>query len=79
MASDKITLTYFTQYTVSRSIEKNLFIGSISCDDRLVNKLRNVDYVTTRSEIKKLYCFLKFTIFETIEIFHRLITNERKL
>ena len=35
-------------------MDKNPFIGSISCDDqhRSANKVRNADHVTTRSEVK---------------------------
>ena len=58
-------------------MDKNPFIGSISCDDRhrSANKVRNADHVTTRSEVQALF----FTIFETTEILHRLITNKKKM
>ena len=40
-------------------MDKDPFIGSISCDDRhrSANKLRDVNHVTKRSEEKKLYFF----------------------
>ena len=48
---------YFRSYLGATSMDKNPFIGSISCDDRhrSANKVRNADHVTTRSEVKALF------------------------
>jgi len=62
-------------------MDKNPFIGSISCDDRhqSANKVRNADHVTTRSEVKALFFLINLQFFETTEILHRLITNKKKM
>ncbi len=51
-----------------KSIDKNPFIGSISCDDRhwSANKLRDVDHVTKRSEERKLYFFKIYNFWDNI-------------
>ena len=48
-------------------MDKNPFIGSISCDDRhrSANKVRNADHVTTRSEVKALFFLINLQFFET--------------
>ena len=48
---------YSGKYISDISMDKNPFIGSISCDDRhrSANKVRNADHVTTRSEVKALF------------------------